>query len=275
MTSTRPGYGQVDRDYAIRLATTDPADDGPIWMVNLMRYKPVATYAEGEAEGAAVSGREADDRYAPLDVLADIGAEVVFFGDVEDQLLGEGEPWERLGIVRYPTGRSFIAMQQRNDFKERHVHKEAGMERTIVMGCHPAGGDLAAPTDTTGLPDWADVPHPPTDDDGPVVVIHVTRYVEGGGRDEMRQYTSAAAKTAVPQGVRIAGWFDVDGTIVGDGREWHQVRLNRFPSKAAFMAVVHDPARLEAQSAHREPALADTYTLVVRPTIDTLPFSSG
>ncbi|HTN81001.1 MAG TPA: hypothetical protein VMK16_15095 [Acidimicrobiales bacterium] len=271
MSSTRPGYGQVDRDYAIRLATTDPADDGPIWMVNLMRYKPVATYAEGDAEGAAVSGREADDRYAPLDVLADIGAEVVFFGDVEDQLLGEGEPWERVGIVRYPTGRSFIEMQQRGDFKERHVHKEAGMERTIVMGCHPAGGDLAAPTDLSGLPDWADVPHPPTEDDGPVMVIHVTRYTEGAGRDEMRRYTSAAAKTAVPQGVRIAGWFDVDGTIVGDGREWHQVRMNRFPSKAAFMAVVRDPVRLEAQSAHREPALADTYTLVVRPQIDTLP----
>jgi ribonuclease Z len=34
--------------------------------------------------------------------------------------------------------------------------------------------------------------------------------------------------------------------------------------------VVRDPARLAAQAAHREPALADTYTLVVRPTIDRL-----
>jgi len=271
MSSIHPGYGEVDRDYAIRLATTDPADDGPIWMVNLMRYKPVATYGEGEVDDPQVSGREADDRHAPLDVLAQVGAEVVFYGDVEDQLLGEGEPWERVGIVRYPTGRAFIEMQQRDDFKERHLHKEAGMERTIVMGCRPASGDLAAPAGAAGLPDWADVPHPPTDDDGPVMVIHVTRYADGAGREQMSQYTAAAAKTAVPEGVRIAGWFDVDGTIVGDGRAWDQVRLNRFPSKAAFMAVVLDPARLEAQRAHREPALADTYTLIVRPTIDTLP----
>ncbi len=47
-------------------------------------------------------------------------------------------------------------------------------------------------------------------------------------------------------------------------------RFNLFPSKAAFMAVVLDPARLEAQSAHREVALADTYTLILRPSVDRL-----
>lgn len=34
------------------------------------------------------------------------------------------------------------------------------------------------------------------------------------------------------------------------------------------MALVDDPARLGAQHAHREPAIADTYTMIVRPTID-------
>ena len=36
------------------------------------------------------------------------------------------------------------------------------------------------------------------------------------------------------------------------------------------MAVVMDPARLEAQKNSREPAIADTYTMIVRPTIDRL-----
>lgn len=263
-TTASPGYGRVDRDYAMRLA----ADDRPVWMVNLMRYKPVASYADERAD-TRVSGREADDRYAPVDILADIGAEVVFFGDVEDQLLGTGQPWHRVGVVRYPSGRSFIDMQRRTDFADRHVHKEAGMETTFVIGCRPAIGDLAAPT-RDDLPAWGDVPHPPTEEDGPVMVIHVTRYAEAGGRDAMGRYQAAAADAAVPHGVQVAGWFDVDGTIVGDGRTWDQVRCNRFPSKAAFLAVVGDPARLAAQADHREPALADTYTLVVRPTIDRL-----
>ena len=54
---------------------------------------------------------------------------------------------------------------------------------------------------------------------------------------------------------------------------FHQVRFNRFPSRAAFMAVVFDPSRLEVQHEHREVAMSDTYTLIVRPQIDTLPAS--
>jgi len=38
-----------------------------------------------------------------------------------------------MGIVRYPTRKSFMDMQSRPDFLERFVHKEAGMEFTIVM----------------------------------------------------------------------------------------------------------------------------------------------
>ena len=68
--------------------------------------------------------------------------------------------------------------------------------------------------------------------------------------------------------MRFDGWFAVEGTILGDGRTWDQVRFNAFPSKAAFMAVVMDPARLQAQNANREPAIADT--MIVRPTINRL-----
>ncbi|HAN35541.1 MAG TPA: hypothetical protein DCQ52_08845, partial [Acidimicrobiaceae bacterium] len=51
---------------------------------------------------------------------------------------------------------------------------------------------------------------------------------------------------------------------------WDQIRFNVFPSRAAFMAVVMDPERLAAQAAHRETAIADTYTLITRPSIDRL-----
>jgi hypothetical protein len=82
-----------------------------------------------------MTGQEADDRYAPLDVLAAIGAEVVLFGDVDTQLLGDTTTWDRVGVVKYPSRRSFSELQPRPDFAERHVHKEAGMAFTIVVGC--------------------------------------------------------------------------------------------------------------------------------------------
>lgn len=265
--SRNPGYGRIDRDYAMKLATTDPADDGPVWMVNLMHYHEVAQYADGS--GAAISGQEADDRYAPLDVLADIGAEPVFFADVDAQLLGDAPRWDRVGIVKYPTRRSFIDMQARSDFKAQHVHKEAGMAETIVLGCLPIPSPADA-LDPATLPDWADVPHPPTAEDGPVTVLHLIRFHPGEAESNMVEYQQHASDVAVPNGVRISGWFGVEGTIVGDGRAWDQARFNAFPSKAAFMAVVMDPARLEAQHRHRETAIADTYTLILRPTIDRL-----
>jgi hypothetical protein len=35
-------YGRIDKDYAMALATRPPEDDGPIYMVNLMKYQYVA-----------------------------------------------------------------------------------------------------------------------------------------------------------------------------------------------------------------------------------------
>jgi len=262
-----PAYGVVDRDLAVRFATMPVADDGPIWMVNLMAYRERAVY-DG-AEAADVSGREADERYAPTEVLADIGAEVALLADVEDQLLGDAPRWDRVGVVRYPSRRSFIEMQRRDDFREKHVHKEAGLAATIVV----AGTPIPSPEDEPDAPapvDWAEVPHPPTDADGPVVVLHLCRFHPGMAETEMASYTRHAVPVASRHGGRVGAWFGAEGTIVGDGRTWDQARFNVFPSKAAFLAVVLDPDRLAAQAAHREVALADTYTLILRPSIDRL-----
>ena len=118
-----PRYGTIDHDYALRLASSE---DGPIYMLNLMAYRDEADYGPDGEKG--VTGREADDRYAPLAVLAEIGASVCFLAEVE-----AGE-WDRVAVVRYPTRKSFIDMQSRPDFQAKHVHKEAGMERTIILG---------------------------------------------------------------------------------------------------------------------------------------------
>lgn len=272
--SVNPRYGSVDRDYAIRMATTALADDGPVWMVNLMKYRAVADYTDGRA--STISGKEADDLYAPLDILGDIGAEPVLFGEVDQQLLGE-PVWDRIAVVRYATRKSFIDMQSRPDFQQAHEHKDAGMAQTIIMGCRP----LPYPEPPPGVTevDWADVPHPPTPEDGPITVVHVLRFADPDAArmvpDDMEAYASAIARIATKQGARVAGWFAVEGTIVGDGRSWHQVRFNQFPSKRAFMALAADPERLAAQAEHRDKAVADTFTVLMRADIDRIAESIG
>ncbi len=275
MSTNAPRYGTVDRDYGAKLATTPPDQDGPVWMVNLMKYRETADYGDGR--DSSISGRDADDLSSPVESLTAVGAEIVFLGDVDQQLLGDSPIWDRIAVVKYPTRRSFIDMQSRPEVQASHEHKDAGMEQTFVIGCQPM------PLPPSGLnapgPEWSDVPHPPTADDGPVMVMHVIRYHDAENAlltpEDMDAYSNAAAKVAVPHGIRIAGWFTAEGTIVGDGRAWDQVRFNAFPSKAAFMTVVTDPERLAAQRRHRESAIADTYTVIIRPTIDRIAGSLG
>jgi hypothetical protein len=132
-----PGYGTPNWEMLGRWLELPPESDGPFWALNLMKYREVADYGDDSAQ--ARSGREADDAYAPLGPLAAIGAIVAFHGDVVDQPVGE-PTWDRVGIVRYPSRAAFFAMQRTDEFKEKHVHKEAGMASTIVMACVPAAG---------------------------------------------------------------------------------------------------------------------------------------
>lgn len=257
-------YGTIDVDYARRLAAVAPEDDGPIWMVNLMRYRDRAVYADGR--DTDLTGREADDRYAPFGPFRTVGAELVFLSDVEAQFLGEDQDWDRIAVVRYPSRRSFLEMQELPDYVALHEHKDAGMASTFVIACQPA--DL--PDLPADAPAVDRVPHPSTPDDGPVVILHVLKYHDGRTSEDMDLYTGEAARIALPHGVRIGAWFDVEGTVVGDGRDWHDVRFNVFPSREAFLAVALDPGRIAAQADHREPAIADTYTLMLRPMIDRL-----
>ncbi len=115
--ATGPRYGTIDTSYAMTLATTPPGDDGPVWMVNLMKYREVADYADGRE--TSISGQEADDLYSPLDSLAAVGARPVFFGDVDQQLLGDSTVWDRVAVVKYPTRRSCIDMHVLPKFPRR------------------------------------------------------------------------------------------------------------------------------------------------------------
>ena len=187
-------FGSIDIETASRWMQLPPEDDGDIWMLNLMKYKPVADYGDGTT--STISGREADDIYAPTAVLDDLGATVPLFGDVTHQVTDD-VAWERIGIVRYPSRASFFAMQNRDDFQKQYVHKEAGMEATIVMGCVPA--TVVDPAETGSGP----------------VVMRVRRFAEG------------ATPGADPEGVTPVAHFRVDGVILGDGRNWDDVRFDR------------------------------------------------
>lgn len=205
-------FGEPNFETAARWLSLTPDTDGAVWMVNLMKYREVADYGDGESRG--VSGKEADDAYAPLGPLAAVGAIVALHGDVEAQTSGD-PAWDRIGIVRYPTRASFFQMQERTDFKQQYTHKKAGMEFTIVAGCLPN-----FVTDASTVP-------------GSDYVMRVRRF---------------AADTEVgedPDGVIPVAVFDVDGVILGDARTWDEVRFDL--ADDAAMAAMLDVTGVEEQ----------------------------
>ena len=239
------------------MAATPAEDDGPVFMVNLMKYRAVADYEDGSFSGR--TGREADDEYTPIAILRDIGAQIVFAAEVERQLIGDAPKWDRVGVVKYPSRAAFLGMQRRSDFQEKHVHKDAGMEQTIVMACTP----LTVP----------ELPEPPAPHAGdePFVMLHVMKFA-AGGIEAMAQYGASAGAEGIALGVRPEAFLSVEGTVIGDGRSWDQVRFNRFPDHATFDKLRANETHRAGQPGRRE-ALADSYSLMLKPMIDR--FANG
>lgn len=208
--TSAPRYGTPNWEMVGKWLELPAEQDGPFWAVNLMDYRELADYADGRE--TTLTGREADDVYAPLGPLAEIGAMPAFAADVIDQPLG-APSYDRVAIVRYPSRAKFFEMQRREDFLELHVHKDAGMASTIVFAARPLhAGDLP---------------------DGGAHVLRVRRFAEG------------QQPAADPTSVTPVAHFEIEGVIVGDGRRWDDARFDRVDEAA--LKLIGDTEGVEEQ----------------------------
>lgn len=119
-------------------ALRDDPHDGPIIMVNLLKFHEKAHYPEGSPEASEnLTGEAAYARYeAGLgDFIAACGGEVIYNGKVARFYIGEGD-WDRVLIVRYPSRAAFVAMVTSPDYQIPHRHREAGLKHQDLMETH-------------------------------------------------------------------------------------------------------------------------------------------
>ena len=45
--AVNPRYATLNTDYAAEMFSMSDEEDGPIWMVNLMKYREIADYGDG------------------------------------------------------------------------------------------------------------------------------------------------------------------------------------------------------------------------------------
>lgn len=260
-----PSFGDFNRDELRKMITIE--NDAPFYMVNFIKFREFAAYPDGR--DANISGREANARYNALPIILEIGGRPVFVAAVEQQLLGDETTWDQVAVVFYPSRAAFVSMLERPDFQETSIHKDAGVAKSVVLV-----------TETRDLPqippaDPASLPFPPTEEDKAFTMVHLMQFNERvadadvSGREAIAQYEQSVAAAALPLGIRPTAILVVEGVIVGDGRSWDEVRLNSFPSHAAFQALNRDPT-WQAHQADRAAALGDTYALITQPIIDSL-----
>ena len=98
-------------------------DDGPIVMLNLLRFKP--------------GGRASYDRYTEIvgrTFLPRVGGEVVYAGDGLPALIGEsGQAWDAVLLVRYPSRAAFLAMVADPEYREVTRLRTDALEEAVLQ----------------------------------------------------------------------------------------------------------------------------------------------
>ncbi len=112
--------------------------DGPITMLNLMRFRAVADYADRPdlAPVTPISGEEAYDIYAGLtmEYLSGVGGSVLLVGSGGPLLIGPTETrWDRVLVVQYPGLDAFLTMIQNPQYLEGAGHRTAALEDSRLL----------------------------------------------------------------------------------------------------------------------------------------------
>lgn len=108
-----------------QLLAEDPG--GPVVMLNLLRFRPDGGRASYEAYVAAFR-----ERAAPH------GAEVVYVGDGSTALVAEdGQAWDAVLLVRYPTRQAFSDMVRDPAYQEVTSLRSEALVEAVLQATVP------------------------------------------------------------------------------------------------------------------------------------------
>lgn len=146
MSDTTPGgamhggFGGVNPSEA-QLAAVMSGPDGPVQMINLLRFKDRAEYpADYDGpEDTDVSGEEAYGRYGAntMPHVAERGGRLVLLSATNEAVIGDPGEWDQMAIVEYPSRAAFLDMGADPDYLAGTVHRTAGLERTTILATTP------------------------------------------------------------------------------------------------------------------------------------------
>lgn len=111
-------------------------DDGPVVMVNLLRFKPAA-----DPPHEKLSGEEAYRLYAERMVrfVESKGGRVIWSGRLDAQVIGEGaDVFHMVGLVEYPSRKAFAEIATDPYVQEIGAHRASGLEGQWLLAATTA-----------------------------------------------------------------------------------------------------------------------------------------
>jgi len=123
------------------LAFFGAAEDGPFVMVNLLKFKPRAEYADGT--DSHLTGAQAYARYgeAVRKLVEGLGGKVRYSGQVTGLLLGEVEElWDAVALAEYPSLAAFREMALSGAMQAIEHHRKAGLAGQLNIRTKPGAG---------------------------------------------------------------------------------------------------------------------------------------
>ena len=124
MTGIRPNKEQF-------IALMNAPDEGPVVMLNLLKFKE-------RAEGAEATGASEYNKYgdAAIQMVEARGGKVLWMGRADQILIGDpAESWDSVALVQYPSRKDFVEMVSTPEYEQAHEHRESGLERTVLIAC--------------------------------------------------------------------------------------------------------------------------------------------
>lgn len=109
--------------------------DGPVVMVNLLKFRDRAAYPDGR--DAHISGFEAYTRYgiAVKQIIERLGGRMLYVGAVDGLMIGECEElWDQVALVEYPSRASLLEMVNSPEYHAIEVHRDAGLLGQLNIG---------------------------------------------------------------------------------------------------------------------------------------------
>ncbi|TBW54314.1 DUF1330 domain-containing protein [Marinobacter halodurans] len=115
------------------------APDEPVVMLNLLRFREDAAYAEEDNE-APCSGREAYARYSKLALaqLSKVEAQPEWVGEAMVPVIApEDEDWDEVLLVRYPSAQAFLSMVSDPEYQAIVHHRTAALVDSRLIAMRP------------------------------------------------------------------------------------------------------------------------------------------